>query len=320
MYNEDAKTKYLKYLENAKQNKFLFPSRKMFSDSLEFEEQYGKDLAYFNKDEILIFYKSLSPQTYDAVRRNILHCNKYIKWYRDTLDASVKVVRLTAEEGDSCITIPRSSWQFYSKETIFNIMDKCFLKSSALLIWTLYIGLRGTFMDEISLLEIDDILESENQIIVHRFDFENKNVYFSRKISVPDDYIKLAKAVHDEQFYYQSDGRMSGRLEDSRFIFKRREGTKDKTIEENIINRARLYREKLQRVSNSKDMILKDFNPKSIYNSGMMNYLFECMEVLGLNEQDVLNDKNSYIIDRVCERYGAEKEHAMNVIKEYFEK
>lgn len=317
MYNKAIKDDFLLYLKESNQPLFVAPMLKLFLKSEKFEDDLQIDIAYFDKNEILSFYRELSSRTENVMRRYIFYINKYVSWYKENIDSSVKKIKLTKAELNSCIQEIVVPWRYYGKDNIQHLQKLCISKQTAFLICCLHTGLKGEFLDEISLLSMDNIDTAKKTVTVFRYDFDLDKIVEDRTISISDEFIEMAKTTNEEQYYYDDIGRALGHLEQSKYIFKRREGSTNENMTEIIKTKAPLYRKKLMKFSNEGDAPLVDFSATSIHNSGIIDFIVDSTSVLDVPIDQILEESNAYIINKASQRFGVSKEHIAKIIKEY---
>lgn len=315
MYNTEIKESYLHYLVSSSFD-FLGPyTKELFDVAQKFEEQANSDIAYFSEEKILEVYTALDLKSINVLRQKyILSLNKYIGWFKEKVDATVKKNIISTEKLYECLSEKNISWKHFSKEAINAIISNLNQITSAFIVYAIYSGLRGTNLEELILLKESDINLSDKTVAVHRI--YNDSIILHRIIHVNDIFIELAQKANTEMEFYDDRGRLLGTYEDSPFIIKRRTGTPQ--IAEYAAYRDYIkvmhssIKSRIDRM-NSRKNSYENLSISSLHNSGIVNYMEEIQALLNYNP---LTDEYNMIVKSVAEKYGVSTEKVKKLVAE----
>src|SRR5699024_8605025 len=104
---------------------FLGPyTKELFDVAQKFEEQVNSDIAYFSEEKLLEVYTALDLKSINVLRQKyILSLNKYINWFQEKVDKTVKKNIISTEKLYRCLSGTKVSWKHFSKEAINAIIS-----------------------------------------------------------------------------------------------------------------------------------------------------------------------------------------------------
>ena len=263
-YNELIKKKYL---ENSQENNANYAD-KLFSFYAGIEEEFGKDLAVFSKEEIIDTYSKISSlstlRRYQSVLRNYTsfylsetHNQENQNEYDNILDD--ELVQIIKSNANNRMYI--SKWQLMEiLEDLPNAVDK-------FLVLALYEGIKGDNFEDIIMMKMSDINERNNTI----------KLYSGNTIKVSSTLVLLAQEAYSQKYYkgMQSSFTISSKpvtLDKNEYVFRVRANSKltDNDTEKKA---ARVYQRLL---AIKKYLGNNDFSLSRIMKSG---YVYELKKI-----------------------------------------
>ena len=317
MYNFEIKRQYISMFP---EKSALVTQRKLeyvFTVSESIEQNNGKDLAEFNRDELYTYYKSLHFKTVNSLEAHIGIINAYRTWYDDKYEHQHWFPKFSMEEKQKIIT-KKNIWPIISETYMKKICTELAPSITGFIVYAIYKGVSGEKLQELTLMKISDI--DTNNLTVSIYRQNNEEREFNRKISIDPLFLELAQKADCEEAYYDynDSGKKLGYLEKSPYIVKRREDAIQGNISEVLESKHIMCITKIQRLS--LQISEKGFNPRTIKYNGMIKYIKEITQSLDLDfkEDIVLANENKLILKRVAAKYGTQSKTVERVAREYF--
>lgn len=319
MFNEEVKNKYLAQLN--KETRDYDYTVYFFLKSSSLEEELNKDVVYMSRDELYCCYKALKETSINTLKKKMSAYNHYSKWFEKTIDDTVERYRYTKEEVEACVVGHKDAWEYYNNEDINNIINKVFNIPTAFIIYAIYCGIKGAELQELSLLSIDDFDIDNKVVTISRYNKETDSKEFHRtNRNIDDTLIKLAIETEKEKYYYDENGRILGNLESSNYLIKRREGSDNTNLSAILHSKSSVIKERLKRYSGSDIIGGYTLNARSIFNSGIINFVMRTMDLLDItpDELEKSKDGNNLIIQKVADRYGMSYNSTKKIVFNFF--
>jgi integrase len=293
IYNETVKQNYLQKYKESTQKTIL----RIFKASSPSENDMGKDLHQFNREEIRRFLFTLRPKNVVSSRQNGNLISGYIDWaieqgLRKSLNPLDAIPKDWYEQ-----FVDKDEQQLFTESELNEIVDKCENAQDAVIVQLIMEGVLGEANEELLNLRKNDI-DFDNGILELRDEIKNA----SRKLyPVSEKCLRLCRQALSETEYVKANGdaspdtkALSTKLADNEFLIKssltntKNMGKADK----NIIHR-RL------------DVLSKYFNkpnltPKNIQYSGMLIMARDKF----LKEGELGRDQYNEIFERYTPEYG----------------
>lgn len=319
MYNSEIKEKFIEFIKKDDRIRHLRRINLLFEVAETEEQKKEKDIAYFERKEILELFSKMDINSYPKFRTTLKVLNMYLDWYSSNIGKVTKN-RFTEQEVEQVISL-QEGWNYFSPAQMKSIVEACIQKSTGFLIYALYLGIRGRKFEELALMKLKDINYQNKTVDLYKYPPQEQDGerIFSRRIKIDDTFIALAEETDAERVYTDEKGRLLGFLENSEFIFKYREGSNKGNDK---INQKRKYENlkgRLYRINKQDNVYFPDLSVPSIQQSGLINYVKEIAEVLEISfGKEILEDENKIILQRAAVRYSIKVQTAETIIKEYF--
>lgn len=180
-YNEDRKIEYL----NTKNKGTREINKRIFKMSYPLEEQLGKDLSDFTKDELTKLFYRFRAATKASSAANVGYVYKYFEWclehgYKSGLNLLDFVSTEWKQQFANTI-----SKQLWTDKEIDRIIESRVNANDAVIVSLIFNGVRGADNSEITNLTVDD-LNRENTELTLR-----DNIGTVRVLKVPEKCLKL---------------------------------------------------------------------------------------------------------------------------------
>lgn len=299
MYNVDEKESFLNKYDNINTKRAFI---RIFRNTCKMEEELDKDLFYFNKEELEIFFENTTPSTEISARNYGRMINLYLKWAVDEKKISVHpfpvqqhyFLRYVKKHDEQFLDFKELKYytQFYFK----NLQDGIILE-------LLFYGVQGKEGSEICNLTIDD-LDLDNKTM-HLFD---SSTGVKRTITLEDDkLIKMCYEANKEEQYDKRNGEMESNprirpytdlFMDTKYILK---NSKTNVTHDNQVTKYTIYNrlkniQKFEEVESIKHKI----SIKNIVKSGQLYMASKLYEKEGQLDLPQLR--------MICKQFGV-KEH-----------
>src|SRR5690625_5241875 len=200
IYNERVKEQYLENYATNTQRTIM----RIFRASSLSEEDLGKDLYSFNREEIRRFLFTLRPAKFNASRQNGNQVRKYITWaisegYRTGLNPLDSVSSDWYEQ-----LVETEDQQYFTEDELDKIIEECSNAQDAVTIELIKNGALGEANEELLSLQTKDIDFEKNEITL--VDSIRKTV---RTIPASENCIRLCRQALKETEYEKSNGETS---------------------------------------------------------------------------------------------------------------
>lgn len=287
-YNEAVKNRFLETYDKADTR---VTYGRILKNSYYTEDQLGKDLYDFNRDEIKGVLFVCAPYSMDVSKTNAAAIRSYINW---AIKEGYRMNNLNPLDGIG------SEWykQFVdkSKETIYSaskikyIVSKCMNYQDSVIVQLLFEGVGGEGHEELLNLEENHINFETGELEL--YDKDNS----SRKLRVSDECLRLIRGALNETKYIKKNGEFSPNTK----------STETNLANNNFVLKTSLTQNKgigkggkdliFRRITTlSKCFGLEYFKPKSIRFSGM---LYEAKKIV---DRDGVLEKQQY--EKFCPRF-----------------
>ncbi|OBG93867.1 integrase [Mycobacterium sp. E3298] len=198
-YNEEIKKEYIDSGFGPGTKKIL---DRTFKISYKMEEELGKDLYSFNREELRRLFYLFLPTTEYASRNNCKYVSKYIEWsiergYRKGLNPLDSVDKAWQEQ------FKVASKKYWTDSEINSILNKLVNAQDAAIVSLLWNGVKGSRNAEITNLKRSDVHADKNQLTVTDEDGT------TRTVSVDDRCIALCEKALRELYYEKKNGNVS---------------------------------------------------------------------------------------------------------------
>jgi hypothetical protein len=300
-YNNERK---LRYLEKCRFSELTIPViEQWLSKAAVVEANLGKDLAEFNRNEIVNLYKSFNSRSKQTLKTVTYFFSDYYSWCLGEGYISNKSVinhydpNMAKSIIDEVIPIELVEDKFYRKQEVYDYLDKIYDKANQFALYAVFSGCLGTQGEDILNLKMSDIDENN----------KTAKLYSGITIKIDDLFIKLAKQANSQTQYIPQEGSSNqfGRLDYSDGIFIL------KSCGYNTPETPLSYIAFQQRYAVIRKQVKNRFvNPNNTYNNGLVNYVKERFEEMGVSLYDGLFIK----INNQAYKYRNELE---DFIKEY---
>jgi integrase len=301
MYNEEVKTEFMnEYGEGTK--KIL---SRIFKVSRLSEEDLGKDLYSFSREEIRRLGFLYMPKTEYSSKANIQWIHKYIDHcidmgYKKGLNPLDSVDKEWKEQ-----FVNKSIKKYWTKQEIQKIVNQRVNAQDACTIYLPFLGVRGVANSEILNLTKQDLDSFNNKL--HLIDLNGKK----RTITVDDLCVKICQQALKEDQYEKKNGNASkdtksptANLVENFYVIKSSVTRTDHMFEaeKNIVHR---------RLANIADEIGEPhFSPMNILYSGMLSMANDLLQQRGKLDDDEYR--------QICEKFDIDADQSLQRLKSEF--
>lgn len=301
MYNEKAKIDFLTSLRRKNIGYSMLIYRAIFDKSEIFEENRGKDIAYFDTDECTELLKEFSLQ--DSIQY-IPAIKAYKKWFKEYYDKDLIIEPMPAS-----MDLRRDSWRSQD----FTLLHEDFIQKLVLsqlednnpmfafMIISIYNGLKGKFYSELFHAKIEHINIFNKTLDVYGYNPSKECMEYSRTIPVNDFFINVANIVDKTESPENENKHSAYYYEKTDFIYKFGKDSGDRMepdilryMTETVKRKIKLYKRKSG----------NDISAEHIRFSGIINNIIQAMNFYGINFYD---SKYLEIVNEVAERYNCSK-------------
>lgn len=296
MYNNSKKDLFLKQFKEDTQEVY----KRIFKKSEELEKEYNKDLYNFDEKQFEEFIKDhIKPKTKQSARTYCTVLGSYIQWAIENKYSKHNTNPLRRRSDYFYKFVNNQNNLYLSKGEIDTIIFNLVNPQDSFIIQSLFDGVQGTQLSELTGLTINDVDEDNNRLTL-RDKKGNKRV-----LDVDKKTIKLALLANDNTNleYYKKNGGFdySDNIKDtvmlpkSKYVLKptatNKEGGMNPISHYTIHNRLEMIKS-LEEFEEYKESL----TTKNIVRSGM---IYEAKKILDRNEE---LDKNN--IEKICEKFG----------------
>jgi hypothetical protein len=278
-YNNERK---LRYLEKCRFSELTIPViEQWLSKAAVVEANLGKDLAEFNRNEIVNLYKSFNSRSKQTLKTVTYFFSDYYSWCLGEGYISNKSVinhydpNMAKSIIDEVVPLELVENKYYRNLEIYDYLDLIYDKANKFALYAVFRGCLGTQGEDILNLKMSDIDEFK----------KTAKLYSGKTIPIDDLFIKLAKEANSQTQYIPQEGASNffNRLDYSESIFIL------KSCGNNPSDVPLSYIALQQRFGVIRKQVKNRFiNPTTTYNNGLVNYVKERFEEIGVSLRDGL--------------------------------
>jgi integrase len=299
-YNSERK---VRYLERCRFAELTIPViEQWFSKAAVVEADLGKDLAEFNRNEIVNLFKSFNGRSKQTLTTVSYFFSDYYSWCISEGYISNKSVinhyelNMIKSVIDEVLPIELIEDKYYRKQDIYDYLDRINDKANQFALYAVFRGCLGSKGEDILNLKMSDIDEENKTAKLHS----------GKTINIDDLFIKLAKEANAQTQYVPKEGATNfyGRLDYSDNIFILKSCGKC-APDETLSYIAFQQRFMLIRKQAGNRFI----NANNTYSNGLMNYIKERFNEMGvslLNGFMIKANNQSYKYSKELDKFIAE--------------
>lgn len=306
-YEEERKNRYLDY---RRENGQRVNDRTFFSVTVRTEEEKGKDICEFTKDEILDFYKSVLSTSVEYLLNMTSFLNQYTDW---TIMESINpdginhYKEIELENLNNCINRQAIDNSFISREMLNMFVDNwhngrydCMNGCDLSIIYLLFEGIGGK--------RYEDILN----ITFNNVDYKKKTVTIlnGTEITVSDKCLELLKEASKDEKYYLPDGREFNFLDDKIVRSYRKDQVSYDTV--NPVSRIHTLRDRVEKVLNN--LGIMNVTLKGIQSWGQVDYVKELIRLNKITPDNI----REFVLSPECEKEFKVRFDKKNVVMNRF--
>ena len=315
MYNPELKNVFLNTIDNEGTRDNVGYT---FQKARTLEEEKGRDICYFNFDELGELWSSFRAKSFAAITTKVSIIVKYIDFCIDKglADVNYNWAKMYFNEGGlrPYVSKVATNNRIIDKETLEDIIDFCANAQDAVIFALLFEGVKGrpireNAFEEMRNLKMADCDTNANNIILRQDDGK------TRVIEVSDYTMNLIADAFNQQEYLRKNGESVAKLKEIELVetdYVLKVGYIGRYIEsaDNRIRQQVIFR----RLKNIAKAYGNNFlTPTNIYMSGMVDYAQTLKAEKGTDL-----DNNDYI--HICEKYNIDIKRWYKIkveIKEY---
>lgn len=300
--NEERKKRYLEYRDKMFQGEDTVESQfvRLFEQIAPFEKRLNKDCAEFIEPEILDFFKYLNTTSVATLRNKQSQFAGYTDWCiseRLAPDNQDHYRAITIDQLAQSVNKIASKNLYLTKEDVYELCNSTNSYREKAVILGLYEGIKGENLSELINLRREDLKENNRIYLKDR----GKEVVVSPRL-----YQYFKEAADEMTITYQG----NARNRTTYFL----SSEKDKVIKlavksgvsfnpEDVMEaRIRIYRIGSNAIKNYSGLMdLRGVRLQSIYESGILNFIFERSEQLNMAPMEYFN--SPLMIEEVKERF-----------------
>lgn len=300
-YNQEIKERFLNHIDLSK-----YPPRwfeRVFEKAIVLETEKQRDLYDFSTLELLEFYKWID--TGNIASLVVLNSNLgvYTEWALSEnliADNQTHPREITVELLNTCISKARVDNSILTKEALKNV--KFVNAQDGFVLWCLFEGIKGKEFEEILNIELGDIDVQNKTIKLHSgrvMKISEEFIDMAIRADIEDEYIGLANNSKEIVF----------KLIPSDKIFKQKHQSRG-------IDLRRAVYSTVSRCTRNIEGLNPEQNAKSIRDSGLIHYLNDRADSLGMPTVQMLYDElgnHSGVCKDIIEKYTFN----MNVLKRW---
>lgn len=321
MYNQEIKNKYLNEINNTGDMKEVANVLTLFQTSGILEERYGKDIVYFNKEQMVDLLKMFHLPSISGVREVQRRINRYFIYYSENYDENVKKVQISEYKIREIANSGESKLMVIGKNEFEKLINKLIEEKNAQCAFSLiaaWSGLKGTSLSEISLIKMENIDKDNKKLKVYSYNQSKNMITMEREIFVSDLFIKVAELADKEMVYVDSSNKMLGTYEPSDYIIKVRVTNqnvdKDYDLPEFIKSRYNIIFYRLSRLKANKDFSFPNLNFESVRRSGIAASTIEVANLFGVPLNKLEEEGNRFVLKLILDKYKISMTYMRSVI------
>lgn len=325
MYNEKLKQQYIESV-NLKPDfseDDLALTINIFQTSEKYEEKFGKDLAYFNADEVKNVYLDFGYGTRYNNLRLQKYINMYIRYVKKEHDSSIILSKIPSEMMKDIILQGIKNDGFYVTEENFLALIESLVEGYdiqlAFVFLAAYNGLSGDYWSEISLAKKENINFEKQTIKIYAYDKRAKKICYSRTIKINDFFLKIATLANAETESKRGKGFINGKYKESDYILKKGGIAEEKDdIEDYVFSQYRRSMDMLMRFRKNPAYAFPYISLEDIRNSGIVNFFKKLMKAFDepMDKRE-LAINNPYIAKPIMEKFNIDEFSIKKIIVKY---
>lgn len=278
MYNNDIKIRYIeeKMATTSMPKGYL---KRQFDKIEVFEKRLNKDVCDFTKYEIIDLYKTLNMSSIGSLVVLNSHLALYVQWCLQqnlVFDCQNHFSEINNTILASCINTIVTQNSIITREVLFEWLIKFRNPSDAFIMLALFEGISGKEYCEIAQLKMSD------------FDGNRVKLCTGRELDVSPELLSLAEQSNETKIYYSNsgDGKKTMPLLNEDLIVK---GYPNIQTDDVFQQSRRIY----NRVKRNFDAlgVSKYMKPKSIIESGKIDYINSRCKKLGITAEEFISTK-----------------------------
>lgn len=325
MYNEKLKQQYIESV-NLKPDfseDDLALTINIFQTSEKYEEKFGKDLAYFNADEVKNVYLDFGYGTRYNNLRLQKYINMYIRYVKKEHDSSIILSKIPSEMMKDIILQGIKNDGFYVTEENFLALIESLVEGYdiqlAFVFLAAYNGLSGDYWSEISLAKKENINFEKQTIKIYAYDKRAKKICYNRTIKINDFFLKIATLANAETESKRGKGFINGKYKESDYILKKGGIAEEKDdIEDYVFSQYRRSMDMLMRFRKNPAYAFPYISLEDIRNSGIVNFFKKLMKAFDepMDKRE-LAINNPYIAKPIMEKFNIDEFSIKKIIVKY---
>lgn len=280
MFNESIKMEFFMTKKHAK--KIMEPK---FDQTEEFEKRLNRDVAEFDKSDILDYYRKL----HTCKIKTLININSQLKTYADyyysknNIEGCNAFSDITNQELKSCIDLGKQRIKVLTYDEIQNGIKNLMNPAEQFIILALFEGLGGKALVDLHHIRVSDLCNGTTKLAS------------GRSIPISDQLFSLAQKASESIEYYQHT--KNGDLKT--VLFKTGD---DRIIKaycnegDNTKNRRQVIYNRFKRAVASIGM--DELEPRDIHTSGGLHFINEVIKAEGLSPYDAIVKYHTYINER----------------------
>lgn len=274
VYNKETKERFLNSIDMEQ-----YPPRwweRVFEKTYIFEKEKQKDLYDFTVPDILEFYKFLDIGTFAPLMIYNLNLLKYGQWALNEsliFDGQNHFDEIDNEVLYSCVSKVKVEQSILSYEKFMDLINRKIVNDQdKFIFFCLFEGIKGKNYQEIVDLKMSDIDEDELKATLSS----------GREVYVPAEFIDICrKADRQTEYYNLPDLEIVRPLIPSGNILKEKSNSRGLDLNRTVYNT-------ITRNINYLDELASVITSKSIRDSGMIHYLNQRANKLGVTVEELL--------------------------------
>lgn len=285
MYNEKQKTEYIKLRQSKMGSTDITKVLNNYFSKVEpMEEELGKDLCEFNKNELLKYYKSLHSKSLETLMG--IH-SQFRIYTAITTGNDDEFTSITYKQLKNCV-----AWnnEFVTRDELLKALNSLDNVGDKFIVLALFEGICGNMMQYLSVFSAEN-LHKKKSCFIFNINGETKEFEVSKKL-----YMFAEEAINEYNYYSDSRSLMYN-IKDKRALksMNNSSGSNNESVRyHNLTNRLL----KIQ-----KQLGLKVISRKGLTESGRLNLITNLMIEQNISDprEAILNKENKKKIE---ERYG----------------
>lgn len=286
MFNKKVKSEFIKNHQTIKEQEIS----NLFNKIEVYEDIYRKDIALFNKEEMMDVLRSFGTPSLSVIKKYVSIINAYIEFFikYNKKDKNLKNVcdSLTTDDYQQCINRFALMRTYISPGVLNTMIENIANPCDKFLMLAFYEGLKGTNYEEIAELKLEDI-------DIQKQEFK---LCTGRRLKVSKQLCDIARKSGITHYYISGEQTLD--LHQCSLIFKPRDNKEFNN--DKILAKRRIYK-RIQKIKQEIDY--SELTIPRLANSGFITQIKIGALELGMEPIEFLMSKEAAIID-IKERYG----------------